>query len=198
MSKKKILTLVLALALIATCAIGGTVAWLIDTKTADNTFTMGNIGIKLEGGTIVTEGSKFVPGEKIPASTKVTVEANSEKCYLFIQITDSNNDLDTPNKIIQYTLKNEGWTQVTNTTDWYYRVVKTDSADQSFDVFDSNLTVNEDLTKEKVDNMSSSAYPVITIKAAAVQYANISTKTNEGERAADAFAKVPNTFTGNN
>lgn len=83
--KKKVLTLVLALALLLTCAIGGTVAWLIDeTKDVTNTFTIGNINIKLEEeGAIDGEQGKtktysnVVPGDKKAKDAKVTVEKGS-------------------------------------------------------------------------------------------------------------------------
>lgn len=45
--KKRTLTLVIALVLVAVCAVGGTLAWLMDTDTVTNTFTVGNVDISL-------------------------------------------------------------------------------------------------------------------------------------------------------
>lgn len=47
MKKKKILIAIAALCIMATIAIGGTLAYLTDTKTATNTFTVGNVKIEL-------------------------------------------------------------------------------------------------------------------------------------------------------
>lgn len=185
MSKKKILTLVLALALVATCAIGGTVAYLIDTKTATNTFTIGNIDIELTGTTIAASGTKFVPGQPITANTQVSVKAGSEACYLFIKVTEENNTVSDV-KIIDYTLKTDGWTAVNGVTGYYYRVVVKPTSDSSFDVF-SQVTVNANLTKGNVDSISTN--PSIVIKAAAIQ------KDYVGELH-EAFNKLPESFRG--
>lgn len=47
MNKKKVLIAVAALCIMATIAIGGTLAYLTDTDNAKNTFTVGNVKIKL-------------------------------------------------------------------------------------------------------------------------------------------------------
>ena len=48
MTKKKILVLALTVAMAAILVVGGSLAYLTDTKTADNTFTMGDVKIKLD------------------------------------------------------------------------------------------------------------------------------------------------------
>lgn len=185
MSKKKILTLVLALALVATCAIGGTVAYLIDTKTATNTFTIGNIDIELKNSEIAASGTKFVPGQPITANTQVSVKAGSEACYLFIKVTEENNTVSDV-KIIDYTLKTDGWTAVNGVTGYYYREVTKPESASSFDVF-SQVTVNANLTKGNVDSITTN--PSIVIKAAAIQ------KDYVGELH-EAFNKLPESFRG--
>ena len=47
MTKKKILVLALTIAMAAILAVGGSLAYLTDTKTATNTFTIGNVKIQL-------------------------------------------------------------------------------------------------------------------------------------------------------
>ena len=47
MTKKKILVLALTIAMVAILAVGGSLAYLTDTKTATNTFTIGNVKIEL-------------------------------------------------------------------------------------------------------------------------------------------------------
>ena len=48
MTKKRFVAILLCVTLVALAAIGATFAYLTDTKTVDNTFTMGNVAIKLD------------------------------------------------------------------------------------------------------------------------------------------------------
>lgn len=48
MTKKRFVAILLCMTLVALAAIGATFAYLTDTKTVDNTFTMGNVKIKLD------------------------------------------------------------------------------------------------------------------------------------------------------
>ena len=48
MTKKRFVAILLCVTLVALAAIGATFAYLTDTKTVDNTFTMGNVTIKLD------------------------------------------------------------------------------------------------------------------------------------------------------
>lgn len=203
MSKKKILTLVLALAMVATCAISGTVAWLVaDGGKVENTFTIGDINIEIaetgaNSGT--KEYSSFVPGDKLAKDTKVTVKANSEACYLFIKITESNNSIsgnESSEAAIQWAVR-ENWTRV-GTTNFWYQAVAEKSDSQDFYVFtgDENdtlqngcVTVNGKITKDMVNALTSTK-PTITIAAAAVQEKNIG-------GVQEAFAALPSTFKGN-
>ncbi|MEI3142371.1 MAG: TasA family protein [Oscillospiraceae bacterium] len=101
--KKKTLALVLALTLLVAGVVGGTLAWLTDqTAEVKNTFTVGDINIGL---TETTTDYKMVPGNTIAKDPTVTVKANSEACWLFVKVTESEN-LDT---FITYAIA-EGWT----------------------------------------------------------------------------------------
>ena len=46
MTKKKILVLALTIAMVAILAVGGSLAYLTDTDSAKNTFTVGNVKIE--------------------------------------------------------------------------------------------------------------------------------------------------------
>ena len=92
---KKTLTIIISIILVCGCIIGGTVAWLIDsTETITNTFTIGDINISLEETGMTANGNndgyinsyKMIPGSTITKDPAVTVEANSEKCWLFVSI----------------------------------------------------------------------------------------------------------------
>lgn len=82
----KPLAVVLAVALLVICAVGGTLAWL--TSSPDpitNTFTIGNVKIELDE----TDAEyKMVPGHTINKDPVVTVKAGSEDCYVFVEVTE--------------------------------------------------------------------------------------------------------------
>lgn len=174
--KKKTLALVLALTLLVAGVVGGTLAWLTDqTAEVKNTFTVGDINIGL---TETTADYKMVPGNTIAKDPTVTVKANSEACWLFVQVTESEN-LDT---FITYAIA-EGWTALPGVDGVYYREVSASNADQTFPVLAGNtVTVKSDVTKTMLETAKTDA-PTLTFKAYAVQKDNVAS-------ASDAWAKV--------
>ena len=172
--KKKTLALVLALTLLVVGVVGGTLAWLTDqTAEVKNTFTVGDINIDL---TETTTDYKMVPGNTIAKDPTVTVKANSEACWLFVKVTESEN----LNNFITYTIAN-GWTELESGV--YYREVPASDADQTFPVLAGNaVTVKDTVTKALLETAKTSA-PTLTFKAYAVQKDNVAS-------ASDAWAKV--------
>ena len=170
--KKKSLALVLALAMIVVCVVGGTLAWLTDkTAPVTNTFTYGDINIKLAETTGTSY--KMIPGYTIAKDPKVTVLADSEKCYLFVKVAESDN-FDT---FMTYEMA-AGWTQGDGTnipSNVYYRVVETSTADQPFYVLAGNqVTVKDTVTKADMDGLKANVatQPTLTFTAYACQYNN--------------------------
>ena len=194
--KKKSLALVLALAMIVVCVVGGTLAWLTDkTAPVKNTFTYGDINIKLEetDATVAADGSatkefKMIPGYTIAKDPKVTVEAGSEKCYLFVKVEKSSN-FDT---FMTYTMA-DGWTQGDGTnipSNVYYRVVETSTADQPFYVLAGNqVTVKDTVTKADMNALKAddAIQPTLTFTAYACQF---NSSNNTPFTAEAAWAKV--------
>ena len=110
MKARKILAMVMALALTAALAVGGTLAYLTSTKTVTNTFTVGNVQIKLDEAKVDDNGKALVSGERVEgvaadATTKagngyhllpghtydkdpmVTVLSGSESSYVKMTVT---------------------------------------------------------------------------------------------------------------
>ncbi|MDR4017065.1 MAG: SipW-dependent-type signal peptide-containing protein [Oscillospiraceae bacterium] len=172
--KKKTLALVLALTLLVAGVVGGTLAWLTDrTAEVKNTFTVGDINIDL---TETTADYKMVPGNTIAKDPTVTVKANSETCWLFVEVTESEN----LNNFITYTIAN-GWTELESGV--YYREVSASNADQTFPVLAGNtVTVKSDVTKTMLETAKTDA-PTLTFKAYAIQRDHFAT-------AAAAWAEV--------
>ena len=189
--KKKSLALVLALAMIVVCVVGGTLAWLIATTgSVTNTFTYGDINIKLEetDATVSADGSatkefKMIPGYTIDKDPKVTVKAGSEKCYLFVKVDKSAN-FDT---FMTYDMA-DGWTALDGVNGVYYRVVDTAGMGTAYSVLkDDKVTVSGDVTKAMLNALTEATQPTLTFTAYACQY-NSSNGTHFD--AADAWAKV--------
>ena len=167
--KKKIVICALSIAVIICCAVGGTFAWLT-TQTGEvrNTFTIGNIDITLAE---TTSDFKMIPGESIAKDPVVTVKANSEACWLFVKVTESDN-LDS---FISYSV-DSGWTALTGVSGVYYREVAAVSADSSFDVLTGNaVTVKDTVTKTMMDALTDNTLPTLTFKAYAIQKSGFDT-----------------------
>lgn len=100
MKAKKILAMILAVVLLMTATIAGTIAWLTDdTDTVENTFTVGDIEIDLDEKDVddstedkdrdIANSYKLIPGTKYVKDPTVTVKNKSEACYLFIKVDDN-------------------------------------------------------------------------------------------------------------
>lgn len=166
--KKKLFISVVAVALVACFAIGGTLAWLADsTQTVTNTFTVGDIDITLEETT--GETYKVTPGTDLEKDPKVTVLANSEACWLFVKVEAANWD-----EGLGYAIA-DGWTELDGVENVYYRQVAADEDNQEFFVLKNNeVTVSTDLTKADLEAMAENA-PKLSFTAYAVQQENLAT-----------------------
>lgn len=205
--KKKMTIMIAALAMVLCFAIGGTLAWLVDTsQTVTNTFTYGDINIDLDE---TTKDYKMIPGNDIAKDPKVTVEKGSEACWLFVEVKKSvNYDSYLENYIIA-----DGW-NILNDADQdgisddgvYYREVAAltaeDATAKEFAVLkDNKVTVKESVTKammnaiDGVDDQGNAvqneldARPTLTFTAYAVQSANLTNADGtEADTAAEAWA----------
>lgn len=183
----KLVVAMLAVTLLIGCAIGGTVAWLTaKTDPVVNTFTYGDINITLAETT--GENYKIIPGVDIAKDPKVTVEKDSEACWLFVKVEKAGTFVEGK---VTYSIVDD-WTKLTGVAgvdNVYYREVDAVTADTSFAVLKDNMvTVSNTLTKQDIKDIT--ANPSLTFTAYAVQKDGIST-------AADAWAKVSTSTTTN-
>lgn len=190
--KKKSLALVLALAMIVVCVVGGTLAWLIATTgSVTNTFTYGDINIELKetGATAAVDGSatkefKMIPGYTIDKDPKVTVLAGSEKCYLFVKVEKSANF----DSFMTYEMAT-GWTALDGVSGVFYRVVDTDQMGTPISVLaNDRVTVKNTVTKDDMKALTADTYPTLTFTAYACQFMKNNT---ENFTPAEAWANVP-------
>ena len=182
----KIAALIAAIVLVIGCTAGGTVAWLVSKPDPIvNTFTIGDINATL---TETKREFKIVPGVDIVKDPVATVEAKSEDCYLFVQLTEANwptfTETGSTARKVEYTVA-DGWTKLENGV--YYRVVAKKDTDQHFDVLKGNrVTVSNTLTKQEANGIADT--PKLTVAVYAVQKAGIKTP-NEAWATATANAQ---------
>lgn len=166
----KIAALIAAIVLVIGCTAGGTVAWLVSKPAPiTNVFTVGNINATLtETAKTETTEFKIVPGVNITKNPIATVTANSENCYLFVELTEENWPTFTEagsTRKVKYEIA-DGWTKLKDGV--YYREVTKKDTDQPFDVLkDNKVTVSNTLTKENADAITGD--PKLTVAVYAVQ-----------------------------
>ena len=194
MSMKNILVMAACLALVAVVSIGGTIAWLTATTDAvTNTFTVGDINITLAE---TTTDYKMVPGNTIAKDPQVTVQADSEACWLFVKIDQSDNY---GTYLEDYPIA-DGWTKFDSASRVnsavYYREVDATTAKTGVSYYvlgakagysSGYVTVKEGVTKQQLSAAKTDA-PTLTFTAYAVQKDNVAS-------AADAWAKLSTSTT---
>lgn len=181
MSNKKFIAILsvfvmLALTMVVGCAVDGTVAWLVsESKSSVSTFTLGDINIKLTGES-ESQPLKIIPGVEIRRSLKVTVEPNSEACWLFVKVEGTNwPDFVEANgtvRKVSYSVAGEGddWIALNDHPGVYYREVSAENAKTGveYDV-NCNVTVSQMLTKAEVNSIAAGTQPQLSFTAYAVQ-----------------------------
>ena len=99
---KKTLTIVMAMVLVAAVAVTGTLAYMsTQSGTVTNTFTFGNMSITLKESPVDDNGKKVagdlvdkndykvIPGAEVDKEPIVTVNANSESCWVYVGIQNN-------------------------------------------------------------------------------------------------------------
>ncbi|MGI6161623.1 MAG: TasA family protein [Christensenellales bacterium] len=160
--KKKVLITVLAAVLLVALAVGGTLAWLTDTASVTNVFTLGDVKISLDEENWVPN-SKIVPGAEIAKDPVVTVEANSEECYVFVEIdvpaamaAISSIDIDSTNW-----LKLDGEDNV-----YYYKTtVASSTSAQALPAVFTEVTISEDATNAQIAAIGTENSIIVTAYA---------------------------------
>ena len=181
MSNKKFIAILsvfvmLALTMVVGCAVDGTVAWLVsESESSVSTFTLGDINIKLTGES-ESQPLKIIPGVGIRRSLKVTVDPNSEACWLFVKVEGTNwPDFMEANgtvRKVSYSVAGEGddWIALNDHPGVYYREVSAENAKTGveYDV-NCNVTVSQMLTKAEVNSIAAGTHPQLLFTAYAVQ-----------------------------
>ena len=185
-ARSKALLLALCAVLLVAVSVLGTMAYLTSTtRVITNTFTVGNINIELTETKPENKQAKIIPGIDIEKDPKVTVKANSEACWLFVEVKKEGTFV--ADKVM-YSIA-DGWTALTGVDGVYYREVGAVTADTDFYVLAGNtahpngvVTVRDTLTKAEVDAITDKNQPKLTFTAYAVQKEGIDTAAAAWEK----------------
>ena len=179
MKARKILVSLAALALVAAISIGGTIAYLTHQDTVTNTFTVGQVKIKLDEAKANLDGSlvegadrvkvneyKLLPGHEYNKDPMVTVLKDSELSYIKMTVTFTMSDkLDTiiPNANLTSIFKGydaANWIYKGNTEDndkhtrtyefWYKEAVAAPGADKPLDALFDSIIVPGNITNDQL------------------------------------------------
>ena len=184
---KRTFAMVLAMVLLVTCVVGATLAWLNDTTDKiTNTFTVGNVDIDMNE---TKTDFKMNPGSDIAKDPKITVQAGSEDCWVFVDIDESAN-LGT---YIDYTVAT-GWTQLTKDKDGnditanliYYRDGK--AGDEFSVLANDKVTVLTTVTNAQMKEAETNK-PTLAFTAYAVQKINLNSAAEAWAAAQDGVVK---------
>lgn len=209
----KSIALLLALALLAGGAVGGTLAWLLDsTDKIENTFSPSSIDVTLSE---TTQAYKMVPGWTIAKDPKVKISADSEDCYLFIKVEKTGGNVTIGGKnygfddFIEYAIAG-GWNALNDNSGVYYMVF--DSQDSSntnakgteygilgggsyvangetYSWNENQVLTKPEVTDEMMEALEDNPYPKLTFTAYAVQlYKSNTEKFTPAEAWAQAAA----------
>ena len=131
-TRSKALLLALCAVVLVFATVFGTMAYLTSTDEVVNTFTVGDVKIKLDEAKADTDGSlvegaervkansyKLLPGHTYTKDPMIHVDADSENCWLFVKVENGIAAIEDANKTIAAQMTANGWTLVENTTNIY-------------------------------------------------------------------------------
>ena len=193
---KKAMLMTLCAIILVVATVFGTMAYLTSTDEVVNTFTVGNVAIKLDEAPVDVNGKatagdrvkansyKLLPGHVYDKDPTVTVLANSEESYVKMTVTvNKANELDAifaPNGADLTSIFNgydaANWIAKGNTKDatantrtyefWYKEAVGAPTADVALDALFDSITVPGTITKEQLATIEGMT---ITVNAYAIQ-----------------------------
>lgn len=167
MMKKRLIWLIAA-ALVLAVGIGSTVAYLIaSSNTLENTFTVGNVGLTLHE----TTGTRYklAPGVTLAKDPRITVQAGSDACYVFVQVQSSNQF----DAYCAFEMQGQ-WLPLEGHNGIYYQTVDKSLQPTVLGILEGDcITVHPTLTEQQLEAISE--YPTLKFTAYAVQQSGFAT-----------------------
>jgi len=175
MKMKQILAIVLSMVLVACISVTATLAYLTSTDSVENTFTIGNVVITLDEAPVDTDGKeiegdrvrantyKLLPGHDYDKDPTIHVDADSEDCWLFVEITNEIAAIEDDVTIADQMTDND-WTPIAEGSNIYYHadIAKADDDVVVFETFKVKGDVEN-------DELADYAGKTVVIKAYAIQ-----------------------------
>ena len=158
----------MAVVLLLVCSVATTLAYLVSSsKPVENTFTVGEVSIALTE----TTGRQYImaPGIDIPKDPVVTVQANSEDCWLFVRVEKAN----AFDQYATYAVE-DGWTALPGEEGIYYRPVSKTAVNLRFHLLrNDRIYIKDSVTEEQLAAIT--APPTLTFTAYAIQNHSLAT-----------------------
>lgn len=177
---RKVLTLAACAVLLVSVTIVGTVAYLTSDDAVTNTFTVGNVVITMDETDVDTSGVKdsetrvktntykLLPGHTYTKDPVVHVTADSEKCYVFVQVINGISKVEADTKIAAQ-IEANGWTKLDNAGvdgDVYYKVSDNTGVVRDLPVFNT-VSIKGDVDH---DELAAITNKKVVVNAYAIQY----------------------------
>lgn len=193
MKKSKVLLTLACAVLLVAASVMGTLAYLTSTDSVTNTFTVGNVSIKLDEAKANTDGTlvpnadrvkantyKLLPGHTYNKDPMVTVLTGSESSYIKLNVVVTKSaELDAIGVDLLNTFKgydSANWIYKGNTEDttantrtyefWYKEAVAAPNADVALDALFDQIVVPGNITNEQLATIEGMT---ITVTAHAIQ-----------------------------
>lgn len=141
MNKRRLITLIGSITLVAVIGVGATLAYFTDSASTENVVTMGQVDIKLtenkvykdtqtgewvqqtEKDAITEDGLQFTeiyPGETLPKNPTVTVNSDSANAYIRMKMTVETKETSTISAEDMSLLESNLKQQILQNTKWFY------------------------------------------------------------------------------
>ena len=185
---KKVLILGLCAVLLVAASVLGTMAYLTDTTSVTNTFTVGNVAITLDEADVdnSTQGADrdtanryhLLPGKTYTKYPTIHVQANSEDCFLFVKVENGISGIEDSTNSVASQMEKHGWTKVKENVYVYGPLAAPTKVMKSADV--TNVNVFDNFTiAGTVDNTTLAANngSSIVVTAYAIQADGFDGKT---------------------
>ena len=177
MTKSTFAIIIMAIAIVALLAFGGSYAYFTATTTAkSNTFETGIVNLSAGDFTIST--AKVVPGDPLVNKAVVYNNQSNVKSYIFVKLTIDDENLPSGKTVDDFVAvtMGEGWTDYTDTqAGVYYRIVE-DAAANTEAVpytFASAITLNPALVSNSHNGSQGTSMGIqitLSIQGRAIQY----------------------------
>jgi len=197
-NKRLIITLGCAVILVLGTA-AATLAYFTDTDSAVNTFTVGQVGITLdeadvnEAGEVISEKRvtendyHLIPGHSYVKDPTVHIDADSESCYVYVEVTNGLEAiLDAPT--VESQIEKNDWQPLEGVSNIYYReyIASEPKPTEAVDmiVFESFKVRGDGVTNTVIADCSDAE---IKVTAYAIQKSGFETAAEAWETAKHQF-----------